>query len=446
MTRSAHLLRELRDLAPAEIDLTLARIRTLLDALGNPERDLPPVIHVAGTNGKGSVIAFMRAMLEAAGRRVHSYTSPALLRPHECIRLAAPRGGRSAVIGEEAFAECLERVLACARAHPVTPFESLTAAAFLAFAEHPADILLLETGLGGRLDATNAIPAARLCVLTPIAIDHSEWLGTTLAEIAGEKAGILRPETACILAAQADEALDRIANVAARRRTPLLCQGRDWDAYEQQGRLVYQDHTSLLDLPLPALFGRHQIANAGLAIATLRQLEDRAPDEAAIAQGLLAVRWPGRLELLRAERAALAPSPAARQEIWLDGAHNGAGSVALAQALADLEERSALPLHLIVGMQETKDPSAFLEPFAGLAEVVIATPIRPRVPNGGRAMAPEIIVGAAEALGLEAQEASSLKEALARSRRRSRARTRVLITGSLHLVAEAHGLFGNQLT
>ena len=429
---SATLLAAVRQLHPHRIDLTLERMHRLLAALGHPEERLPPAVHVAGTNAKGSLIAFLRAMLEAGGRRVHSYQSPPLQRISECIRLA-PSGGRaSAEIAEAPFALVLARVLAANAGAALTSFEGETAAALLAFAETPADVLLLETGLGGRLDATNVVARPLLTVLTPIDIDHAEFLGATLAEIAGEKAGILKRGTPCVVGRQHTQALTRIREIAKRTGAPLFEHGQDWDAYEQHGRLVYQDEDGLLDLPLPSLVGRHQIDNAGLAVAAALRLGVLRPDDRALAHGLTHVSWPGRLQML--SRLGLAAVLPPGSELWLDGGHNAAAAAVIAQATAEMEERSAKPLHLVLGMLKSKSLEAYLRPFAGLARSV--TGIVP--PDVSRAYAsPHAaaeIADAAQRLGVFAQPAAGLEEGLAAIAVRANAKpVRVLVCGSLHL-------------
>ncbi|MCG8561031.1 MAG: bifunctional folylpolyglutamate synthase/dihydrofolate synthase, partial [Hyphomicrobiales bacterium] len=258
---SGLLLARMLELHPKLIDLSLGRVEQLLEALGNPHLAVPPVIHIAGTNGKGSVVAFLKAMLEAAGHRVHTFISPHLISFHERIALAGPDGAQP--IGEAALVDVLQRAEAANEGRPITFFEITTAAAFLAFSETPADFLILETGLGGRLDATNVVPQPALTVLTSISMDHMSYLGETIAEIADEKAGILKPGVPCVVARQDPLALSRIEKRAEEIDAPLIAAGRDWDAYEQHGRLIYQTTTALVDLPLPRLAGRHQIDNAG---------------------------------------------------------------------------------------------------------------------------------------------------------------------------------------
>jgi dihydrofolate synthase/folylpolyglutamate synthase len=419
--RSAEALARLTGLHPKIIDLSLGRIERLLARLDHPERRLPPVIHVAGTNGKGSSVAFLRAILEAAGHRVHAYTSPHLVRFHERIRL----GGT--LIPEALLGDLLEECEAANDGAPITFFEITTAAAFLAFARQPADALLLEVGLGGRLDATNLVERPALSAITPVDYDHQGFLGDSLTAIAGEKAGILKPAVAAVIGRQSEEALDALRRRAARVGAPLLVHGQDWLAFEQHGRLVYQDEGGLMDLPLPRLAGRHQIDNAGLAIACLRALPQFGIGEQAVEAGLGAVRWPARLQRLR--RGPLVAGLGPDAELWLDGGHNPAAGRALAQAMADMEERAPMPLHLVVGMLNTKDPHGFLAPFAGLARDVRTVTI----PGEANALPAEVLAAAAQQAGLPAEPVADLDAALGPE---SRAATRVLICGSLYLAGK----------
>jgi dihydrofolate synthase / folylpolyglutamate synthase len=423
---STTLLERLKELHPKSIDLSLGRIERLLAALGHPERRLPPVVHVAGTNGKGSLIAFLRAIAEAQGARVHVYTSPHLVHFHERIVLAGPGGG--APIEEAVLVECLARAEAANSGELVTLFEITTAAAFLAFADVPADLLLLETGLGGRLDATNVVEKPLATAITPISIDHVSFLGDTLGAIAGEKAGILKSGVPCIVARQEPEVLDVIEAHAAAIEAPLHEAGRDWDVFEQHGRLVFQTATTLLDLPLPRLNGRHQIDNAGAAIAAASLAFGNALALPALERGLTHAQWPARLE--RLAPGALYDDVGDGTEIWLDGGHNAAGGKVIAQALAELDERVPVPMHLIWGMMETKDAHAFVAPFKGLVERVYTVPI-PEEPN---AFAAEDLAAIAAAEGFEAHAAASVPAALRKSRAALGGRpARVLICGSLYL-------------
>ncbi len=423
------IVARLAALHPKRIDLSLERIERLLAALGHPERRLPPVIHVAGTNGKGSTIAFLRAILEAAGKRVHVYSSPHLVRFNERYRLGASGEGRLVSDGEltAALEEC-ERTNAGA---PITVFEITTAVGLLLFARHPADVLLMEVGLGGRLDATNVIDHPLASVITRIAIDHTDFLGTTLDEIANEKAGILKRDTPAIIAAQQRDALAAIERQAARLNAPLKIAGEDWTATEERGRLVYQDEAGLLDLPAPKLYGRHQFENAGLAIATLRAITPLKIASSAYEAGMSKADWPARLQRLSAGRLVeLTPSGS---ELWLDGGHNPDGGRAIAAALADLEERVSRPLVLIVGMLASKDCQGFLGNFTGLARRLIAVP----VPGAETSLSAEAVADAARATGLAATSRDNIDEALDAARKLDlHPPPRILITGSLYLAGE----------
>ncbi len=434
---SSDVLQAFERLHPKSIDLSLDRVRRLLADLGNPQDRVPPVIHVAGTNGKGSTVAFLRAILEAAGYKTHVFISPHLRRFHERIMLAGERG--AAPIDEAALVSVLKRTDAANNGAPITFFEITTAAAFLAFSEHPADVLILETGLGGRLDATNVVANPMMTVITPISIDHTGFLGATLADIAGEKAGILKPRAPCVVSRQEEEALDVIATRAAETISPLCIAGMDWDAYEQHGRLVYQDESGLVDLPMPRLLGRHQIDNAGAAVAAARRLPGFRITEEYLGRGLTTAVWPGRLERLGPGALyALAPPGS---EIWLDGGHNPAAGEALARALADLEDRVPCPLHLVVGMMSTKDAGGFLGHFKGLTEFVATVSI----PGQQNAYESAELAAMARKQGLFAEPATDLEDAFAMSRGFARGPVRILITGSLYLAGHVmdtheHGL------
>jgi len=420
------LLSRLSLLHPRTIDLSLDRVEQLLAGLDHPERRLPPVIHVAGTNGKGSVIAFLRAILEAAGLRVHAYTSPWLVRINESIRLGRTGGGR--LVEDD---ELRDALLACERvnaAAPITRFEIETVAAFLLFTQHPADVLLLETGLGGRLDATNVITAPVSCVLTPIGMDHTEFLGPTLAAIAAEKAGIIKLGVPVVCAEQRPEALAVIEAQARRMRAPLHVMGEDWHVGVENGRLVYQDERGLLDLAVPKLFGRHQVFNAGLAIATLRGLDRFRVDHAAFEAGIAGAQWPARMQ--RLVSGALVDHAPKDAEVWLDGGHNVDGGKVVAAALGDLEERVSRPLVVVVGMMGNKDAGGFLANFAGLTRHIIVVPI----PDQDNAMQPDVLADAARRLGMRVESAAGVAEALRRiSALAYEVPPRILVTGSLYL-------------
>ena len=410
------VLARLMSLHPKVIDLTLDRVWRLLAALGHPERALPPAIHLAGTNGKGSTLAFLRAGIEGAGQRAHAYTSPHLARFHERIRLAGE------LIPEAELTAVLDECEAANAGAPITYFEITTCAALLAFARRPAEWTLLETGLGGRLDATNVLDAPRLTIITPVAMDHEQFLGDTLEKIAFEKAGILKRGTPCVVGPQDDAALEVIERQAARTGAPLLLHGEHWHVGEERGRMVFQDERGLLDLPRPALPGAHQLANAGAAVAALRHL---GFGEDACAAAVSQAEWPARMQRLR--RGPLAEA-APEAELWLDGGHNPAAGAALA---AHLQSLPARPTHLICGMLSTKDATGYLAPLAEAAESFTAVPI----PGEAAALDPEALAAKAEAAGHRARTATGPAEALAAITAEDPA-ARVLICGSLYLAGQ----------
>jgi dihydrofolate synthase/folylpolyglutamate synthase len=428
MESSDALIARFLALHPKSIDLSLGRVERLLAALGHPEHRLPPVIHVAGTNGKGSTIAFMRAMLEAAGLVVHVYTSPHLVRFHERIRLGQPGGGR--FVGEERLVEALRICDEANAGEPITVFEITTVAAIHLFAETPADVLLLEVGLGGRFDATNVVADPACAVITPIGLDHAEYLGDTLEKIAFEKAGIIKPGRPVVIARQDyDEAEEVLREVAEERGAfPIMVGGQDFETHEENGRVIYQDEDILLDLPMPRLVGAHQITNAGTAIAALRAAGFHRLSTRGFETGIRAAEWPGRLQRLnKGVLPGLAPEGA---ELWLDGGHNPDGGRALSAAMADLSERSDAPLVLIAGMLGTKDGEGFLRNFSGLAKELIAVPVPGQV--AGRP-ASEVAAIAARA-GLVASTAAGVESAIAGLRDTLWEKPpRVLICGSLYL-------------
>jgi len=420
------LLARLSALHPKNIDLSLARMQRLLAQLDHPERKLPPVIHVAGTNGKGSTIAYLRAVLEAAGLRVHVYTSPWLVRINESVRLGRVGGG--VLVGDD---ELRAALLHCERVNAgeaITRFEIETAAALYLFAQHAADVVLLETGLGGRLDATNVIETPAACVLTAIGMDHTEFLGESLTAIAGEKAGIIKRGVPVICAEQAPDAMAVIAAQAKKMRAPLHAAGESWHVSAEHGRMVYQDEQGLLDLVAPKLFGRHQFDNAGLAIATLRASQIFKLDHAAYEAGIARAEWPARMQRLTS--GALVEQAPRDAEIWLDGGHNADGGRVIAAALGDLEERVSRPLVVIAGMMGNKDADAFFANFAGLTRHIIAVPI----PERGNAMPVDRLADAARRLGMRVETASGVDAALrALTRLAYEVPPRILIAGSLYL-------------
>lgn len=431
MDSSDALIARFLALHPKTIDLSLGRIQRLLAQLGHPERRLPPVIHVAGTNGKGSTIAFMRAILESAGLAVHVYTSPHLVRFHERIRLGRLNGGQ--YVTEERLVEAFRRCEAVNAGEQITVFEITTAAAILLFSEEPADVLLLEVGLGGQFDATNVIDHPAAAVVTSIGHDHAEYLGTTLEGIAREKAGIFKRGCPAVIAPQDYLPADQTLRAEAERigASPIIVGMQDFSVHEEGGRLVYQDEKGLLDLPRPRLVGRHQYINAGTAIAALRAAGFEQFETAAFEAGLTRAEWPGRLQRLAKGRLpGLAPEGS---ELWLDGGHNADGGRVLAAAMADQSERHDLPLVLIVGMLGTKDSDAFFRNFIGLAREVIAVPI------GGQIAArpADEVASIAAGVGLTASVQASVESALASLRDYVWERPpRVLICGSLYLAGE----------
>ena len=418
------VLARLGTLHPKRIDLSLGRLNRLLAALGNPEKKLPPVIHVAGTNGKGSTVAFLRAMLEAAGKRVHAYTSPHLVHFHERIRLSGK------IVSDEALAAALEETERANAGEEITFFEISTAAALLLFSREDADVLLLEVGLGGRLDATNVIEKPLATVVTPVSIDHTEYLGPTLEHIAAEKAGIFKRGSPAVIARQDSSALAVLERAARKAASPLFISGEQWHMHEEGGRLVFSDEHGLLDLPRPRLFGRHQIENAGTAVATLRAVPSLGIPASAIEAGLQKADWPARMQNLSGGK--LAEILPAGSELWLDGGHNAAGADAIAAAVGEMEERVPRPLVLIAGMLTTKSAEDFLARFSGIARYVFGVS-----PPGEASRPASEIVSAARKVDIQAEAATGVLDALARVKNlKLSAPPRVLITGSLYLAGE----------
>ncbi|UWR76482.1 bifunctional folylpolyglutamate synthase/dihydrofolate synthase [Phaeobacter inhibens] len=406
------ILARMMALHPKIIDLTLDRVWRLLAALDNPQDKLPPVIHLAGTNGKGSTQAMIRAGLEGGGKNVHAYTSPHLARFHERIRLAGE------LISEQHLSEVLDECYAKNGGENITYFEITTVAGLLAFSRMPADYTLLEVGLGGRLDATNVI-TPEVSVITPISIDHEQFLGNTLAKIAAEKAGIIKRGIPVVVGPQPDEAMEVIEATAARLGAPLIAYGQHWHVWEERGRLVFQDEAGLLDLPLPALLGAHQIQNAGAALAVLRHM---GADEAACEAAMTNAEWPARMQKLKTGPFV---DVAPEAELWLDGGHNAAAGLALAKVLAGLPAR---PTHLICGMLNTKDVSGYMAPLAPHVESLTAISI----PDEVNTLSAEETEAAAKSVGIAAGTAEStiagLQAIIAKD-----PHARVLICGSLYL-------------
>ena len=412
-TGSDAILARMMALHPKVIDLTLDRVWSLLAKLDHPERKLPPVIHIAGTNGKGSTQAMIRAGLEQSGASVHAYTSPHLAMFHERIRLAGT------LISEYALTEILDRCYQTNGPDPITYFEITTVAGLLAFSETPADFTLLEVGLGGRLDATNVVDKPAVTIITPVDLDHQQYLGDTLAAIAGEKAGIIKRGVPCVVGPQHSESMDVIEAIAARLGAPLMAHGQHWHVSEERGRLIYQDETGLLDLPLPALAGPHQIMNAGAAIAALRIL---GRDEAACEAAVTKLYWPARMEHLTSGALVNLAAPA---ELWLDGGHNPAAGHALA---ATLRQQSDKPTHLICGMLNTKDIGGYLAPLAQVTQSLTAVSI----PGEVNTIPAAQTAVEAEKVGLPSSTEVDVKSAISKIKAEF-PNARILICGSLYL-------------
>lgn len=417
MAVSDAILMRLLQLHPKIIDLSLDRMHRILARLDHPERRLPPVIHIGGTNGKGSTQAMLRAMMEAAGLKVHAYTSPHLVKFHERIRVAGE------LIAETDLSALLEECEVANGGEPITFFEITTAAAFLAFSRTSADYLLLEVGLGGRLDATNVIAKPSACCITSIGLDHQQYLGETLELIAAEKAGIIKRGVPCVVGVMPEVARTTIEEIADKLRAPLMISGQEWDCYPQHGRMVFQDGDGLLDLPLPALPGHHQIGNAGNAIAVVRALKDERITEKHIADGLKSVTWPARLQRLKG--GALSTLLDTQSELWLDGGHNADAGVVLADALQAMSKK---PLVVIWGMLNTKDATQFFRPLAALADHVVTLAI----PGEANAISAEDLAVTVRKLGTAATPATSVENAI-RQASLLKPAARILICGSLYL-------------
>lgn len=407
------ILARMLALHPKIIDLTLDRVWKLLERLDNPQEKLPPVIHIAGTNGKGSTQAMIRAGLEGWGKAVHAYTSPHLARFHERIRLAGE------LISEAHLTEILDECYETNGGDNITYFEITTVAGLLAFSRNRADYTLLEVGLGGRLDATNVIAQPEVTVITPISIDHEQFLGNTLAKIAAEKAGIIKRGVPVVVGPQPDEAMEVIEATAARQGAPLIAYGQHWHVSEERGRLVFQDERGLLDLPLPALLGAHQIQNAGAALAVLRHL---GANESACEAAMRDAAWPARMQRLKQGPLV---EVAAEGELWLDGGHNAAAGTALAEVLANLPKR---PTHLICGMLNTKDVAGYMAPLATQVQSLTAVSI----PDEVNTLSAAETEAAARSVGIDAQTAENTEAAL-KAIMTQDPTARVLICGSLYL-------------
>lgn len=421
-------IEHLMTLHPKGFDLSLDRISRLLEKLDNPQDRMPPVIHIAGTNGKGSCAAFSRALLEAQGYLVHTHTSPHLVNWNERYRLAADGGGK--LVDDETFADAISRVAKANDGQKITVFEILTAVGFVLFSEHPADVAIMEVGLGGRFDATNVIRKPAVSIIMPVSLDHEAYLGDRVELIAAEKAGIIKRGCPTVIGAQEfDAALEVLVDTADRLDCPLSVYGQDFLAFEENGRMVYQDDDGLMDLTSPRLPGRHQFANAAAAIAGVKAA-GFALSERAIDRAMATVAWPGRMQKLsQGLLTELAPEGS---EIWLDGGHNPGAGVVIAEALAEQEEKNPRPLFLIAGMINTKDQSGYFHAFKGLVKHVYTVPVNfseSSVPND------ELAIRATEA-GLSAEPVSSVASALQLLREtwnENEVPPRILIGGSLYL-------------
>jgi dihydrofolate synthase/folylpolyglutamate synthase len=418
-------IEHLMTLHPKGFDLSLDRVTRLLERLGNPQDRLPPVIHIAGTNGKGSCAAFSRALLEAAGHLVHVHTSPHLVAWHERYRLAAEGGGK--LVDDDVFAEAIARVAEANGGQKITVFEILTAVTFVLFSEHPAEAAIIEVGLGGRFDATNVIKRPAVSVIMPISMDHEAYLGDRVELIAAEKAGIMKRGCPVVIGAQESEtALQVLIDTAERLDCPTVVYGQDFLAFEENGRMVYQDGDGLMDLPSPRLPGRHQFANAAAAIAAIKaagfEISHRAAERA-----MTHVAWPARMQkLTQGKLVELAPKGA---DIWLDGGHNPGAGIVVAEALAEQEEKNPRPLILISGMINTKDQTGYFSAFKGLARHVYTVPVN----NSDAGVPNDELALRAEEAGLSAEPVSSVASALMLLRDSwDGPAPRILIGGSLY--------------
>ena len=418
---AAAILARLQTLYPQLIDLSLGRIQRLLATLGDPQLGLPPVIHVAGTNGKGSTCAFLRAIGEAAGWRVHVATSPHLVRLNERFRVAG------ALVTDMALTATLAEIEHVNAGAPITVFEVLTAAAYLLFARHPADLCVIEVGLGGRFDATNVIPAPACCAITSLSLDHQEFLGTSLDRIAWEKAGIIKAGRPVVTGHQPGEAAHMLAQEAARVGAPLLARGKAWEIRAQGDGLHYQDQGGSLDLPAPRLDGVHQVENAGIAVAALRA-SGLNPPQTAYA-GIEAARWPARLQRLHGRLAARLPPGFA---LWLDGGHNAAAGEMLAAHLR--AHWTDQPVYLLVGMKQGKDAAGFTAALLAEATAIWAV----REPGQHLALDVAQIIAASLGAARAGPDIAGALEQVAHA-----APGRVLICGSLYLAGEALKLDGS---
>lgn len=415
---------------PKGFDLSLDRVLGLLEKLGNPHLEIPPVFHVAGTNGKGSTSAFLRAILESAGKTVHVHTSPHLVNWHERYRLGAKDHG--VFVSDSVLEDAIVRAEKANDGTPITVFEIMSAVGFLLFSEHPADYCVIEVGLGGRFDATNVLQNPAACLITPVGLDHEAYLGNTLGKIAFEKAGIIKSKAPVFVGLQEEEALTVIEQKAADCRSSIKIARQDFDFYKQAGRFVFQDETGLLDLPLPRLLGDHQIANAALAIAACRFVVPNLPEQV-YETAMDKVVWPGRFERLPAGKLEKLLPTGAKPQIWIDGGHNPHAGEAISTELRKPHSENQGSLTMIVGMLTTKEPEGFFKNFVGLAQKVITIPVS----QSDAGFDPAVLAQSAEKVGLNVQTAKSIEDALMiAGGAGSKVTQRILICGSLYLIGE----------
>lgn len=426
--KSDALINKLSEIHPKGFDLSLDRILKLLEKLENPQDKLPPVIHVAGTNGKGSTLAFTRAILEAQGYKVHVHTSPHLVNWHERYRLAGQ------LVSDDVLADAIQRVADANDDKPITVFELLSAVMFVLFSEHEADFALVEVGLGGRFDATNVVPAPKVCAIAPVALDHQAYLGDTISAIAFEKAGIIKKHVPVAVGRQQDEARDTIEEVARKNGSPIVIAGQDFDAYRDATGFVYQDEEGLLDLPIPKLAGEHQLDNAALAMAAIRLAKIKVTPEA-FAQGMLDVTWPGRLEKLPAGK--ITKQLGEHADIWIDGGHNPAAGEAISAELLRQNAGLNRKTLLICGMINTKEPFGYFKPFEKLGAEVITVPVA----QSEAGIAPQDLAKVADEAGLKTQSTNSLQAGIEQAKKHlaKNPDTRILFCGSLYMVGEVLG-------
>jgi len=429
------LIDKLSENHPKGYDLSLGRITGLLEKLGNPQNRIPPAIHIAGTNGKGSTLAFCRAILEDAGYRVHVHTSPHLVNWNERFRLAGK------LVDDAELAETTEIVAAANGDTSITIFEIMSAVMFVLFSKHKADFSLVEVGLGGRADATNMIATPAVSVITPVSLDHQAHLGDTLAKIAFEKAGIIKPEVPVVIGLQEDEARTVIEEIAEKMSAPIMIAGQDFDFYRDVTGFVYQDESGLLDLPLPGLLGDHQLGNAAQAIAAIRHAGINVP-QTAWANGLRNVSWPGRFEKLPAGD--ITKRLGDNTDIWIDGGHNPAAGQAITNEIRRQQESANRKLLLMCGMLDTKEPSGYFEAFAELDADVITVPLA----MSAAGIPPDALAEVARSAGLNAQSAASFEDGIQKAAEFSKnlADVMILLCGSLYLVGEALDKNGTPVT